>query len=80
MVATLAHEALVFGPKCVKYPEIEPKPGIHTPNCLKKWTEEQEGLAPNLRKPPPSPPPGSVNHFQLDFENAEFELETKDFK
>jgi len=31
--------------------------GIHTPNCLKKWTEEQEGLAPNLRKPPPSPPP-----------------------
>lgn len=43
------------------YHEIEPKPGIHTPNCLKKWTEEQEGLALNLRKAPPSPPPGSSN-------------------
>ena len=43
---------------CMIYPEIWPKPGIHTPNCLKKWTEEQEGLAPHLRKPPPSPPPG----------------------
>ena len=46
-------------PVCVwSNKKISPKPGIHTPNCLKKWTEEQEGLAPHLRKPPPSPPPG----------------------
>ena len=43
------------------------QPGIHTPNCLKKWTEEQEGLAPNLRKPPPSPPPGRFNQLVWDW-------------